>query len=161
MTFFDRYAAIAEKRNLDPCSQKAADLFGVTRAAISTWGSKKTTPNGETVATMADRLEVSTDYLLGRTDDPTDYAKGRPGMTDYHPKTVQYKAPSSSDPLLILVSKLDQSDRLRIEGVIQGMLMQDKYLPAQMPNAAHIRTDISVTSDMIEHDEEVMDDENF
>ena len=78
MSFYDRYAAIAEKRGLEPCSQKAASLFGSTKATISKWNTKDITPLGSTVAAIADALEVSTDYLLGRTDDPTDFAKKKP-----------------------------------------------------------------------------------
>ena len=170
MTFYDRYAAIAEKMNLEPCSQKAADMFGVTRATISTWNSKKTTPKGETIALMADKLGVSADYLLGRTDDPTDYTKGgipipvpdqTPSNTAASAKTVSFKKPVVNDNLIQLIGKLDASDRLRAEGVIQGLLMQDKYIYASELNAAHIRTDINVTSDMIDHDEKIMDDEDF
>ena len=135
MSFYDRYAAIAEKRGLEPCSQKAASLFGSTKATISKWNTKDITPLGNTVAAVADALEVSTDYLLGRTDDPTDYAKGK-------------------------TKPADPADRLRAEGVIQGMLMQDKYLDS-LPNAAHVRTDVKVTPEMIAHDEDIMDGDDF
>lgn len=160
MSFYDRYAAIAEKRGLEPCSQKAASMFGSTKATISKWNTKDITPLGNTVAAIADALEVSTDYLLGRTDDPTDYAKGKTKPADPAPqKTVAFQRPT--DNLIQLISKLDPSDRLRAEGVIQGMLMQDKYLTESLPNAAHVRTDVKVTPEMIAHDEDIMDDDNF
>lgn len=167
MTFFDRYAKIAEQQNLEPCSQKAADLFGLTKATISTWNSKRTTPKGETVAKMADKLGVSADYLLGRTDDPTDFAKGKMPTVMSAPasepqKTVVFKRPAQPDDVLIqLLNRLDASDRLRAEGVIQGLLMQEKYVQTALPNAAHVRTDVNVTSEMIAHDEQIMDDEDF
>ena len=160
MSFYDRYAAIAEKRGLEPCSQKAASMFGSTKATISKWNTKDITPLGNTVAAIADALEVSTDYLLGRTDDPTDYAKGKTKPADPAPqKAVAFQRPT--DNLIQLIGKLDPSDRLRAEGVIQGMLMQDKYLPESLPNAAHVRTDVKVTPEMITHDADIMDDDNF
>ena len=139
MTFFDRYAAIAEKYDLDPCSQKAADLFSVTRAALSTWNTKGTTPKGEIVARIADALRVSADYLLGRTDDPTDYANGEtpdlsdnPDLSDpviMDPPIDENAPPPKPDGNLnLLINQLDESDRIRAEGVIQGMLMQEKYI---------------------------------
>lgn len=180
MTFYERYAKIAEQHDLDPCSQKAADLFGLTKATISSWNVKATTPKGETVAVMADKLGVSTDYLLGRTDDPTDYAHqvfmnppvvetndDAPAdkQTNVKAFPVRKQTPSSipgvSQAFLLLYSRLDDADKLKAEGVIQGMLMQDKYTSAALPNAAHVRTDTKVTAEMIEHDEDIMDDENF
>lgn len=161
MSFYDRYAAIAEKRGLEPCSQKAASLFGSTKATISKWNTKDITPLGNTVAAIADALEVSTDYLLGRTDDPTDFAKGKKKPADPAPqKTVAFPK-AGNDTLIQLISRLDPTDRLKAEGVIQGMLMQDKYLPGSLPNAAHIRTDVPVTPDMIAHDEDIMNDDDF
>lgn len=161
MSFYDRYAAIAEKRGLEPCSQKAASLFGSTKATISKWNTKDITPLGNTVAAIADALEVSTDYLLGRTDDPTDFAKGKKKPADSAPqKTVTFPKPAN-DNLIQLISRLDPTDRLRAEGVIQGMLMQDKYLSGSLPNAAHVRTDVPVTPDMIAHDEDIMNDDDF
>lgn len=161
MSFYDRYAAIAEKRGLEPCSQKAASLFGSTKATISKWNTKDITPLGNTVAAVADALEVSTDYLLGRTDDPTDYAKGKTKPADPAPqKTVSFQRPTADSNLMQLISKLDPADRLRAEGVIQGMLMQDKYLDS-LPNAAHVRTDVKVTPEMIAHDEDIMDGDDF
>ena len=141
MTFFERYATIAEKQGLDPCSQKAADLFGVTKATISTWGLKGTTPKGETVAKMADELHISTDYLLGRTDDPTDFVNDRfmimpaPIPADPPPETTiqltevetGQKEDEAGNALIRLINRLDMYDQLRAEGVIQGMLMQEKY----------------------------------
>lgn len=161
MSFYDRYAAIAEKRGLDPCSQKAADLFGSTKATISKWNTKDITPIGTTVAAVADALEVSTDYLLGRTDDPTDYAKGKTKSAAPAPQKTVVFPNQSNDNLIQLISKLDPADRLRAEGVIQGLLMQEKYLPGSLPNAAHIRTDVPVTPEMIAHDEDIMNDDNF
>lgn len=171
MTFYERYAKIAEQHDLDPCSQKAADLFGLTRSTISSWNVKATTPKGETVAVIADKLDVSTDYLLGRTDDPTDFTKlgfmnppEKPDSSKPDVKVTPIRQPSVpgvSQTVLLLFSRLDDTDRLKAEGVIQGMLMQDKYTAAALPNAAHTRTDIQVTAEMIAHDEDIMNDDNF
>ena len=127
MTFFERYAKIAEQHGLDPCSQKVADLLGLTKATISSWNIKTTTPKGETVARMADLLGVSADYLLGRTDDPTDYVKGATPSKD--PDVSEKIRPSEDSSILRLYNRLDSGDKLKAEGVIQGMLMQNKYIP--------------------------------
>lgn len=171
MTFYDRYEYIAEKRGVDPCSQKTADTLGLTRAAISTWKAKGSTPKGEAVARIADMLMVSADYLLGRTDDPTDHTQCDPmKVQPIEPrpepqKTVPIRKPvkgqNKDSILMTLFSRLDDADKNKAQGVIQGLLLQDKYVNSELANAAHIRTDVSVTQDMIAHDEEIMDDENF
>lgn len=151
MTFFDRYALLMEEKGLDPGSQSSADMMGVTRSAISIWKKKGNTPKGDTVAKMADVLRVSADYLLGRTTDPTDYARKGSG------KVVPIRA--AEPAIMKLYSRLDSADRMKAEGVIQGMLMQDKYTEGL--KAAHVRTDIDVTDEMIAADDAVMDDSDF
>ena len=74
MRFFDRYKKICTERGIVPCAEETADLYGIKKSTISAWNTKNTTPKGDTVAIIADVLCVSTDYLLGRTDDPTDYS---------------------------------------------------------------------------------------
>lgn len=123
MNFYDRYAEICAKRGLEPCSQKAADMFRVTRATISTWNKKNTAPKGETVAIIADALNVSADYLLGRTDDPTDHAQKSPAASII--------PPVKSDPLYSMIDRLDDTDRIRIEAYMDALLTDDKYKKAQ------------------------------
>lgn len=162
MTFYQRYAAIAEKRGLDPGSQKAASLIGSSKSTVSKWNTKNITPLGETVAAIADALSVSTDYLLGRTDDPTDFTKKKDPETEKgkNPEQKTITFPGIRQSFIALYNRLDETDKLKIEGVIQGMLMQDKYNEPLL-NAAHTRTDITVTDDMISHDETIMDDDHF
>lgn len=150
MDFYTRYARICSERGVDPCSQKAAELFGVTRATISTWNKKGSAPKGETVKVIADALEVSADYLLGRTDDPTDYTDGdliasvAGPMLDHFDgdvkKALAFKAAVDADALAEknqtpkitkLYNMLDDEDRIKVEGVIQGLLLADKYKKGQ------------------------------
>lgn len=164
MSFFERYSDAIAKTGIDPCSQKAAKMFGVTKASLSIWNTKGTTPMGDTVARIADQLHVSADYLLGRTDDPTDYCtsdQAHPQSDRTVSKTVPFPQPyhSADDVIMQLYARLDDADRLKAQGVIQGMLMQDKYTMAL--NAAHTRTDIPVTGEMVTHDEDIMDDKDF
>ncbi len=127
MTFFERYSQICEAKGIEPCSQRAAGMFNVTRATISSWGKNNTTPKGETVALIADALEVSTDYLLGRTDISTDYTKAKdPGFMN-PPVSEQPKLPE----IMQLYNQLDCADQLKVEGIIQGLLLNDKYKKGQ------------------------------
>lgn len=44
-------------------------VLSVTKVAISNWESGKRTPDHETLKKIADYFDVTTDYLLGRTDE--------------------------------------------------------------------------------------------
>ena len=161
MDFFKRFAETAQKNGLEPCSQATSELLGVTKSSISSWNIKNKPPKGETLVTIADTFHVSTDYLLGRTDDPTDYAK----QTIPPEKRDRILAASMQRRDLAIVrlyNKLDATDRSKAYGVIQGLLLQDKYLEQDvMPDAAHTRTDIELTQEMFSNDDSIMDSEDF
>lgn len=116
MTFYDRYATVCLSRGIEPCSQKAAELFHTTRATLSTWNTKGTTPMGDTVLLIANTLGVSADYLLGRTDDQTDYAA--------HPSAA---TPAPTHPIAAMFDQLDKVDQARVEAYILSILESEKY----------------------------------
>ncbi len=143
MRFYDQYTHICNERGIEPCSQRAASMFGVTRSTISQWNSKNKIPMGETVRTIANALGVSADYLLCRTNDPTDYS--RPDLisetTDpvsdefsrnaekaaaYH-NAVAEDVKKTNPKILDLYSRLDATDKIRVEAYMEGMLTGNKY----------------------------------
>ena len=65
MTIFERIKETSKKRGLNIAQlEKEA---GLKERAVYAW--KKSKPSGEALSSVADVLHVSTDYLLGRTDD--------------------------------------------------------------------------------------------
>ena len=123
MNFFERYAATCTEHGIDPCSQKAADLFGIkSRSTISSWNTKNTFPKGETVAAIADALGVSADYLLGRTDNPTDYANNAPIVDD-----VSHDYVGAVPDFVSKFRMLDDVDKAKAEAYLDGLLSADKY----------------------------------
>lgn len=52
----------------DKTQQEAADIIGVTRQTVSNWLSGAFTPDIVAICKIADAFNVSTDYLLGRTN---------------------------------------------------------------------------------------------
>lgn len=147
MNFFERYAATCNEHGIEPCSQKAADLFGISRSTISSWNTKNTFPKGETVAAIADALQVSADYLLGRTDDPTDYANGDliaeqdsvileqfdgdvKHAIAFQKAVAEDAARDCAGGVPNFMSKyrmLDDLDRAKAEAYLDGLLSADKY----------------------------------
>lgn len=122
MSFFERYAATCTEHGIEPCSQRAADLFGISRSTISSWNTKNTFPKGETVAAIADALGVSADYLLGRTDNPIDYANSAPVMED-----VSRDYMGAIPDFVSKFRMLDDVDKAKAEAYLDGLLSADKY----------------------------------
>ncbi|EJK6725303.1 helix-turn-helix transcriptional regulator [Listeria monocytogenes] len=66
MTTFDRVKFLAEKQKISIVELE--EKLGFGRNSLYSW--KKKIPNGESLKKVADYFNVSTDYLLGRTDNP-------------------------------------------------------------------------------------------
>lgn len=69
MTFIDRI----EKLLIDTDTSKKTMLNDLSLSinTFSNWKNRGTIPSGETLEMIADYFDVSVDYLLGKTDDPT------------------------------------------------------------------------------------------
>ncbi|MDU2713588.1 MAG: helix-turn-helix transcriptional regulator [Streptococcus salivarius] len=63
---FEKIKELADKQGIS--LNKLEEKLGFSRNTI--YNMKKSTPNVERVSTIADYFNVSTDYLLGRTDNP-------------------------------------------------------------------------------------------
>lgn len=122
MSFFERYAATCTEHGIEPCSQKAADLFGISRSTISSWNTKNTFPKGETVAAIADALGVSADYLLGRTDNPIDYVNSTPVA-----ENVSRDYIGAVPDFVSKFRMLDDVDKAKAKAYLDGLLSADKY----------------------------------
>lgn len=137
MTFYDRYETICLREGIKPVSAAAAEMLNVTRATITQWKTKNFVPKGDTVKIMADVLHVSADYLLGRTDDPTDFANRAPAPEPLTETTVSVIAQETENDvqqekmrasrIWKLYNQLDQLDRVKLDAYLAGLLSADKY----------------------------------
>lgn len=93
--FSDRLKNARKKKKM--YQKELAAILGVSRSAVTAWETGARFPEFGTLKRMADVLEVSVDYLLGRTDDPT-------------PKKDDFQA--KKDPLFKL---LENPDSLTVE----------------------------------------------
>ena len=73
--FFNRFKQLCEQRNISV--YRACTDIGLNRSAVAKWknGGK---PNGTTAAKLAEYFEVTTDYLLGQSEEKTPDRKERP-----------------------------------------------------------------------------------
>ena len=56
--------------------QKLADYIGVTQATLSGWENEKYKIDNVSLQNLADFFHVTTDYLLGRTENPPENLPG-------------------------------------------------------------------------------------
>lgn len=81
-SFARRFKQLREKRGWT--QEDAADKIGVSRPTIAGYESeeKNRIPRKEMLHTIADLFDVSTDYLLGRTDYPKSIAANEQELND-------------------------------------------------------------------------------
>ena len=72
--FFNRFRELCDQKNISV--YRACTDIGLNRSAVAKWknGGK---PNGSTAAKLADYFGVTTDYLLGQSEEYTPGAKSR------------------------------------------------------------------------------------
>ena len=68
-TIAERLKILREKKDLK--QKEVASLTGLVRATLANWETGRTEPDLGSVRLLAEFYDVTTDYLLGRTDDPT------------------------------------------------------------------------------------------
>ncbi len=66
--FLSRVSELIESRGIT--RNRLLLETGINTNAFQNWEKRGTVPSGDVVAKLADYFHVSTDYLLGRTDDP-------------------------------------------------------------------------------------------
>jgi len=65
----ERILRLREEKEMK--QKELADLVGITEASLSRYENNKRVPSGEIISKIASALKVSTDYLLGLTDNTT------------------------------------------------------------------------------------------
>lgn len=94
-----------------------AQAIGASQGNISDWKKGRSFPKSDVLAKIADYFDVSTDYLLGRTDDPS------PGTAPAAP---------DSDPLrstlLENYDQLNQEGKEKLVDLSDDMVSSGKYI---------------------------------
>lgn len=144
MTFFERYEKLCLSQGYKPGSEQAAQALGTNRGTISAWKTSGKPPKTEYLIAIADVYHVSIDYLLCRTDDPTDYTNpdliaevAGPQLDAFDgdvkkavalQKAIAQDRQREATPMgVALYNQLDGIDKGKAEAFMQGLLAQDKY----------------------------------
>ena len=72
--FFNRFKALCDERQISV--YRACTDIGLNRSAVAKWKSGGK-PNGSTAAKLADYFDVTTDYLLGQSEEKAPGEKTR------------------------------------------------------------------------------------
>ena len=64
--FAERLKSLRKEQNLT--QQKIAEKLNISRGSYAQWEAQRTQPSSKSLETLADFFNVSTDYLLGNTD---------------------------------------------------------------------------------------------
>lgn len=69
MTFIEKIDELLKQKGVS--AHKMSLELELNKNAVSAWRDRGTVPSGDTISKLADYFEVSTDYLLGRTENPS------------------------------------------------------------------------------------------
>lgn len=157
--FFDTFKKLCDEKGVT--TTKASAEIGFSKGSVSYWkkqwqNGKDAKPDSYTAAKIADFFGVSVDYLLGRTNDPTDYSdddlianqnsavlshfngdvKKAVAFQDAVDADVAAERRGNIPEAFAKYNMLDSFDRAKVEAYIDGLLSADKYHTApQTKNA--------------------------
>lgn len=119
--------------------EDVAQRIGVARTTYAMYEQNSREPDNETLQKLADFFEVSVDYLLGRTDDPSPPEKTssshtnipswatRKDVRDFK-KMLEEDAPAMFDGV-----PLDEEDKEKIKRVLEAMFWDAKRQNKRKP----------------------------
>lgn len=140
-----------------------AEKLGVSRSTIFRYekGDIDKIP-AESLSIIAAALNTTPAYLIGWKDDGQQSFHGM-SVFPTEVKTNPIPKGSYEDLVITEMEKMNSKGKIRLLDTAREMtcnpLYNDNY--ELEVRAAHTRTDIEVTKDMIKHDDNIMDDENF
>lgn len=105
--FLERFEGLVKERNLSKAQLIRAT--GISEGAIDGWRKKGTMPTSDCLCKLADFFEVSTDYLLGRSNDI--------GIVE-----VTRNISSDEKELFELYQKMSQRDKGQLLGFAKGLI---------------------------------------
>lgn len=94
--FYDHFSELCKAKGISVT--KATEEIGLARTIGTKWKNTGATPNGATLAKIADYFGVSVSYLLGEQEKPTPISEGEP-MSEYARKVIEL-APYAPDEVL-------------------------------------------------------------
>lgn len=101
----DRLKSLRKSKRLT--QKQLAEKINVTHVSISGYESRNRSPDTDTLQRLADFFEVSTDYLLGRTDTPNN--------TSEEQDEAEFQAFANNPKLNVFYKELPESEEEAVE----------------------------------------------
>ena len=128
MLFPERITAI--RKELKISQEKFGELAGVSQRTVAFWESGQRMPSHTVISALADRLDVSVDYLLGRTDEKAKNKK-QPAVQDGElVENIIARIRTLPDPALSRLSDF-------LEGLAAGQEIASPAPAAPDPDGEH------------------------
>lgn len=148
------------------CKMTLEDLaksVGVSRQTIQRYesGVIGNIPSDK-IELIARALDTSPAYLMGWEQIDTNFS-GKEAPKEIYDKFKNNvsKFHGEHKELLDIYEKLSSPNQKRVFTYSKNLLMNQQMEEELAVQAAHERTDIEVTDEMRQHDDDIMDDENF
>lgn len=150
---------LKEKReSLNITQPQLAEMLGVSKGAIGNWETDVNSPRATLLYDLFDILHCDANFLFQDEMKELKYKdKATPGEFENIVKKYRVLDGHGREMVDFTLNKEYERSRLLQESK-NNIVNLSKHLEV---NAAHERTDIDVTDEMIEHDDDIMDDEDF
>lgn len=117
--FWNKFIELCEMNNIKP--NPLGKELGVSSASLTKW-KNGAIPGAETLVKIADRFNVSVDYLLGRTEHincsgniDSIITHGSDNVINNNSNNITQSAPIENDDVWATYSKLSTKDKLEVQ----------------------------------------------
>lgn len=143
--------------------EELGNKVGVGKSTVRKWETGMiANMRRDKIAKVASALETSPAYLMGWEPIDSNFS-GKEAPKEIYDKSKNSvsKFHREHKELLDIYEKLSSSNQKRVFTYSKNLLMNQQMEEELTVQAAHERTDIEVTDEMRQHDDDIMDDENF
>ena len=143
--------------------EELGNKVGVGKSTVRKWETGMiANMRRDKIAKVASALETSPAYLMGWEQIDSNFS-GKEAPKEIYDKSKNNvsKFHGEHKELLDIYEKLSSPNQKRVFTYSKNLLMNQQMEEELTVQAAHERTDIEVTNEMRQHDDDIMDDENF
>ncbi|WP_245948012.1 helix-turn-helix domain-containing protein [Paenibacillus sambharensis] len=118
------------RKSMKLTQEKLADLVNTKKTTISNYETGYSTPNNEMLSDLADVLETTVDYLLGRTDNPALTAAQEQSIPDFaNGKDIRdFKTFLQQQEVMFDGVPLTDEEKARVLGYMESMFWEAKRM---------------------------------
>ncbi len=114
--FYDVFRSLCDERNIS-CTRAASDI-GLGNSTTTKWKQTGATPNGKTLAKIAEYFDVSVSYLLGEEEQketPASETNLRDERRKQFIKLYDQLTPESEEAALVLLQQLRELQEKKLD----------------------------------------------